>query len=109
MSAQPLPVLLRRISPASTALALGLVLAGAVPTPASAQAPELLYACYVPKSGTVYRIRSSNAPAECVKPDHVEFSWNQQGIQGETGAQGPPGRTGTARRTGTSEDRKSVV
>ena len=80
---------------ASAALVLGLVLPGAIPTPASAQTPQLLRACYVPKSGTVYRIASADAPASCLKSEHVEFSWNQRGIQGQTGAQGPQGEPGT--------------
>jgi hypothetical protein len=41
-----------------------------------------LYACYVPGSGTVYRIRAPGLPAQCGKTaetDHVEFSWQDAG------------------------------
>jgi len=34
------------------------------------------YACYVPGSGTVYRIKAANTPAACTKSTHVEFSWS---------------------------------
>ena len=37
-----------------------------------------LYACYVPKSGTVYRIKVANAPTKCAQ-NHVEFSWTTGG------------------------------
>jgi hypothetical protein len=44
--------------------------------PAEAQANETtFYACYVPGSGTVYRIKSANTPAGCKKSTHVEFQW----------------------------------
>lgn len=86
--------IVRRIGATSVALPLAIILTGAVPTLGSAQVPGLLYACYVPKSGTVYRIRTEDTPANCIKPEHAEFSWNQQGIQGETGAPGPAGPQG---------------
>jgi hypothetical protein len=44
--------------------------------PAEAQANETtFYACYVPGSGTVYRIKSASTPAACKKSTHVEFQW----------------------------------
>ena len=44
--------------------------------PAEAQANETtFYACYVPGSGTIYRIKSANSPAACKKGTHVEFQW----------------------------------
>lgn len=46
--------------------------------PAAAHAQTTLTACYVPKSGTVYRIKVEGAPGKCAQ-NHVEFSW-------ETGA-----------------------
>lgn len=49
--------------------------------------PETIYACYVPGSGTVYRIRTAGAPDAC-HGKHTEFSWN---------AEGPPGITGIRR------------
>lgn len=44
--------------------------------PAEAQANETtFYACYVPGSGTIYRIKSANTPAACKKSTHIEFQW----------------------------------
>lgn len=47
-----------------------------------AQAPKVFFACYVPSSGTVYRIKEPNTPTACgssnkkgVTVQHVEFSW----------------------------------
>lgn len=84
---------------APLALAVGISIA--IPTVSEAQAPGVVYSCYVPKTGTVYRIKASDTPAACVKPDHVEFSWNIQGIQG---AQGPAGATGLAGARGPQGD-----
>jgi hypothetical protein len=33
-----------------------------------------MHACYVPKTGTVYRIKVTGTPVKC-SPNHVEFSW----------------------------------
>lgn len=63
------------------ALALSSFLAAAAlalaPSRAAAQfAPaDSLHACYVPTSGTVYRIRTTGAPPECTKSAHVPFAW----------------------------------
>jgi hypothetical protein len=39
-------------------------------------ANAILYACYVPATGTVYRIKETNTPAACdSKKAHVEFNW----------------------------------
>ncbi len=54
------------------------VIAGlaAASEPAEAQAGvTTYYACYVPGSGTVYRIKAANAPAACSKRTHIEFQW----------------------------------
>jgi hypothetical protein len=37
-----------------------------------------LYACYVPKSGTVYRIKVDGTPTKCAQ-NHIEFSWTTGG------------------------------
>ena len=42
--------------------------------PAAAQAQTTMTACYVPKSGTVYRIKVEGTPTKCSQ-NHVEFSW----------------------------------
>lgn len=47
--------------------------------PSVARAQTTITACYVPKSGSVYRIKVDGAPAKCAQ-NHVEFSW-------ETGAE----------------------
>lgn len=44
------------------------------PTVAQAQAATTMTACYVPKTGSVYRIKTDGAPDQC-KNSHVEFSW----------------------------------
>jgi hypothetical protein len=71
--------------------------------------PVLLYACYVPTSGTVYRIKEPNLKQTCLSTQHVEFFWNQQGpvgpqgpqgIQGNQGVAGPQGTAGTAGAAG---------
>ncbi len=61
-----------------------------------AQAPTVLSACYVPKSGTVYRVDALDAPPACIKPEHLAFSWNEEGIQGPQGEPGPQGEAGPA-------------
>ena len=65
--------------------------------PASAQ--SVLYGCYVPNSGTVYRIKGTGLPDECRSPQHVQFTWSLQGpagAQGPAGPQGPQGVQGPA-------------
>lgn len=64
---------------------------------------EVLQACYVPASGTTYRIAVTGAPADCVDNSHVRFSWNArgpQGPQGLAGAEGPAGAKGETGATG---------
>jgi hypothetical protein len=41
----------------------------------SLDAPKVLHACYVPNSGTTYRIKEANLKQSCSAPTHVEFSW----------------------------------
>lgn len=64
---------------------------------------ELMYACYVPMTGTVYRIKAPGAPAECTRPkstnakshqEHIEFVFNATGPMGPAGPQGPQGEVG---------------
>lgn len=75
---------------AAIALMLGHTAAVEAQTPSG----TVLSACYVPKSGTVYRTNTPDTPPSCLKPEHVAFSWNQQGIQGPQGPQGPAGPQG---------------
>ena len=37
--------------------------------------PKVFYACYVPSSGTTYRIKEVDLKQECSKSSHVQFSW----------------------------------
>ena len=69
------------------AAALVALLPAAFPATAEAQT---LAACYIPKSGTVYRIQTPGAPSKCSQ-NHVQFTWS---AQGETGPQGPEGPAG---------------
>ena len=63
-----------------------------VAAPAGAQAT--LSACYIPKSGTVYMIKQTGTPSECLSKQHVEFTWSGTGPQGPQGSQGPEGPQG---------------
>ena len=65
--------------------------ASAVIPEALAGQTTTLTACYVPKSGTVYRIKAPNTPQACTKADHVEFNWSDQSDAGQRKAQGPSG------------------
>ena len=47
--------------------------------PATAHAQSTITACYVPKTGSVYRIKAEGAPDAC-KSNHVEFSWQSGGM-----------------------------
>jgi hypothetical protein len=47
------------------------------PAAAHAQGTTTITACYVPKTGSVYRIQAAGAPDVC-KNGHVEFSWDSE-------------------------------
>ncbi|HJS46534.1 MAG TPA: hypothetical protein VJ773_00970 [Gemmatimonadales bacterium] len=53
------------------------LLAALVLMPAAAQA-QTFSACYVPKTGSVYRIKVDAAPQKCGQ-NHVEFTWEAGG------------------------------
>ena len=61
---------------------------------AKAQTGTTIYACYIPATGTVYRIKEPGLRDNCTSPQHVQFSFNQQGPTGPAGPQGPAGPTG---------------
>ncbi|MFL5383997.1 MAG: tail fiber domain-containing protein [Longimicrobiaceae bacterium] len=61
--------------------------------PAAAQTSTVLYACYVPSTGTVYRIKTGGLDNSC-KNNHVEYRSTETGPQGPTGPAGPTGATG---------------
>ena len=58
----------------------------------------MLYGCYVPTSGTVYRIKATGLPDACRSPQHVQFTWS---LQGPVGPQGAGGSDRSARACGT--------
>ena len=51
--------------------------------PAAAHAQNTITACYVPKTGSMYRILATGAPEAC-KNGHVQFSWDSGGPTGGT-------------------------
>ena len=62
------------------AVVLAAVAAATAAAPAALRAqaptaPKVFYACYVPSSGTIYRIREVDLKQECAKTTHVQFSW----------------------------------
>ena len=90
----------RRLLPVALAAVPGALAAqspaDAAPSAASSLVdplPPTIEACYVPASGTIYRINTAaspapGAPAACLSAAHVKFLWNQQG---PAGPPGPPG------------------
>jgi hypothetical protein len=97
-----------RNSPVTTsrpAIVLAIALLAVAPSITTAQTattaittstPTILYACYVPLSGTSYRIKETDLKQTCASAQHVEYSWNQQGPQGPQGIQGIQGIQGVA-------------
>ena len=68
-----------RLALRATLATAAVVLASALmPRAAAAQADSVITACYVPTSGSVYRIKAANAPSACTKTSHVEFSWRNE-------------------------------
>ena len=71
-----------------TAAALSLALAA---TAAAQTTPATIDACFVPASGTLYRIDTQASPAPgapkaCLSPLHTRQTWNQQGAPCARGA-----------------------
>jgi hypothetical protein len=86
----------------SAVVAGALLVVGA--TAAQLQVPptgKTFYACYVPSTGTMYRIREPGLPTECNSSRdgtsrHVMFSWRDaSGAAGSQALTGAPGRSGT--------------
>lgn len=48
---------------------------GAGATPAAAQSAPVIHACYVPLTGTVYRIKEDGLRTTCSSTSHIEFQW----------------------------------
>ena len=55
--------------------------------------PSVIYACFIPGNGTIYRIKTSGTKDQCDKK-HIEFSWTDQGAPGPEGPPGPAGPQG---------------
>jgi hypothetical protein len=71
------------------------------PSGAQVEDSELLYACYRPNSGGVYRINAPETPGaeprlkdDCTSAVHVMFSWNEKGPKGDRGEKGEKGDKG---------------
>ena len=67
------------------------MLAGA-PAEAEAQESEVIYACYIPGPGVVYRVDGPDDA--CRGETHVAFNWNSEGPAGADGADGDDGEQG---------------
>ena len=80
----------------ATFLSAVLVLLIPVSTRAQSTVPDTVFACVVPASGTVYRIKTPGTPPACVAASHAAFQLvsGQNGANGLSGAQGPTGLTG---------------
>ena len=102
------PVRSRDARSALFALA-ALLLVVASPEVARAQQSStatVIRACFVPASGTIYRIGVEGGPASC-RGGHVEMQWNvagPAGTPGPAGEQGPAGPAGPAGEAGPKGD-----
>jgi hypothetical protein len=94
------PDLARRALPTGLALIATIILApearAQAAPPVTVVDPNVLHACYVPLSGTVYRIRTADTRQQCASPSHVMFSFNETGPEGPAGPEGPEGPAGPA-------------
>ena len=89
----------RRVTVGASSLVFAVMMLA--PVRVSAQStPAVLYGCYVPASGTVYRIKADGLPAECRSKNHVQFTWSLQGPPGPQGPAGPAGIQGVAGPSG---------
>ena len=77
--------------PARRWLILALSLVGGELFLASEAFAQIIHACFVPSSGTIYRIKFTDPTETCKAPQHVEFQWNVQGPTGAAGADGVSG------------------
>ncbi len=84
----------RLLTLALTAFILVLT-AGTASVAAQGALPDTLHACFVPGSGTIYRIKATGLPTNCLAPAHVAFQWNAGGSEGPVGPTGATGVAGT--------------
>ncbi len=82
----------------TTAMALLVIHASSSPLHAQVVAPTMITTCWVPASGTLYRIDPAGLiaglPKNCLTPIHQQLSWNQQGLAGPQGIKGDKGDKG---------------
>ena len=103
-----MPLALRpTAAPALAALLAVAALAVPAQRAAAQSTDAVIHACYVPSTGTVYRIKAPGAPDACYGPQsgakqHVPFQWNEQGPAGPPGPAGPQGPAGPAGTGGTA-------
>src|SRR5690606_37028202 len=84
----------RRISLLCALAAALLVGLGARDAVAQTSPPDTIRACYVPATGTIYRIGVPGLPSTCLSREHVEFWWNRVAPAGPQGPAGPAGPKG---------------
>ena len=76
------------------------VLAVLALAPERTRAQELVHACLIPGTGTLYIIQQAGLPGGCVRDSHILFEWNQVGPPGDDGSQGEQGEDGADGATG---------
>lgn len=81
-------------SPVLSAVALAIAIPGLALGWNAVYSNHEVHFCYVPGSGTVYRIKTPDLKQECSSPEHMEFVVATQGIPGPPGPQGPQGPAG---------------
>lgn len=89
---------IRKTLQLAAAALLTVVAGAAIPSAARAQqaaADDTIRACYVPASGTIYRIGVAGGPTSC-HGNHIEMKWNVAGPAGAPGVAGPKGDAGPA-------------
>src|ERR1044071_6782587 len=67
---------------------------------AAVASDSTIAACFVPASGTIYRIELPGLPSSCLATSHIRFTWQIRGPQVDVGAAGPTGPTGLAGAAG---------
>ncbi len=87
----------RSVLAAVTVCVLALPIARAGAMPSTHLDDEIIHACFVPQSGTLYRIKATDPTETCKSAQHVPIQWNitgDVGPEGATGSAGPAGPSG---------------
>ena len=95
----PAPRIVTRLGTVPIALAIAASPALAQDAAAASSLPPTMEACFVPASGTIYRIDTpaspaAGAPKQCLSATHARLLWNRPGPAGAPGAPGAPGARG---------------